>query len=194
MLQVKEKQLTREEIEKKLTPKQRKFCIEYLYDYNATRSYLMSYKQTTSASAAVLGHNLLKNVNIQQYIQLRKNTIEENIGLSKQMLIKELLKISNTSFAHIHNTWITKNEFQDLPRDTKDSIQEIQTRTVHHIDPVNETPIRIEQVKIKFYSKVTAISEILKSMGWNEPDKLEIIGNQKQVTNIQVNVITDDRG
>ena len=51
----------------KLTPKQKRFCEEYLIDLNATQGALRAgYSPKTAYS---IGQRMLKNVEVQNYIQ-----------------------------------------------------------------------------------------------------------------------------
>lgn len=53
---------------KELTPKQKKFCQEYLKDFNATRAYKTVYKVKNERSAQQSGSRLLSNVKVSKYL------------------------------------------------------------------------------------------------------------------------------
>lgn len=53
---------------KELTPKQKKFCQEYLKDFNATRAYKAVYKIKNDRSAQQSGSRLLSNVKVSEYL------------------------------------------------------------------------------------------------------------------------------
>lgn len=53
---------------KELTPKQKKFCQEYLKDFNAARAYKTVYKVKNDSTARTNGSRLLTNANISQYL------------------------------------------------------------------------------------------------------------------------------
>lgn len=53
---------------KELTPKQKKFCQEYLKDFNATRAYKAAYSVKKDTTAATQGSLTLRNPKVQQYL------------------------------------------------------------------------------------------------------------------------------
>lgn len=53
---------------KELTPKQKKFCQEYLKDFNATRAYKVAYSAKKDITARTNASKLLTNTNIQNYL------------------------------------------------------------------------------------------------------------------------------
>lgn len=58
----------------KLTPKQKRFCEEYLIDLNATQGAIRAgYSQKTAYST---GQRMLKNVEVQNYIQKHLEKIQ----------------------------------------------------------------------------------------------------------------------
>lgn len=60
----------RGEVMKKLTEKQKRFCEEYIIDYNATRAYKAVYKNCKSDNAAAACANkLLRNAKVKTYIE-----------------------------------------------------------------------------------------------------------------------------
>ena len=78
-----------------LTEKQKRFCEEYLIDLNAKRAYLVAYpsvkKEKTAASAAA---RMLKNVNIQKYLQELKQERESRVLVSQDDVIKAIQEIA----------------------------------------------------------------------------------------------------
>ncbi len=52
---------------KKLTEKQKRFCEEYLIDYNATRAYKAVYNCKSDNTAAACANKLLRNVKVKSY-------------------------------------------------------------------------------------------------------------------------------
>ncbi len=78
-----------------LTEKQKRFCEEYLIDLNAKRAYLVAYpsvkKEKTAASAAA---RMLKNVNIQKFLQELKQERESRVLVSQDDVIKAIQEIA----------------------------------------------------------------------------------------------------
>ena len=78
-----------------LTEKQKRFCEEYLIDLNAKRAYLVAYpsvkKEKTAASAAA---RMLKNVNIQKFLQELKQERESRVLVSQDDVINAIQEIA----------------------------------------------------------------------------------------------------
>lgn len=162
-----------------LTMKQKIFCREYIYDWNATRSYLTAYPKTTNnGSARVLAHRLLTKVNIQKYITDIQNDLEKIAGISRMKIINEHMKLAFSSIADLHNTWIERKKFDELTETEKACISEIstQTRTVFQEEGGISIPVVIEFVKIKLYDKQKALDSISKMLGYDAPVKTEVTG------------------
>lgn len=167
-----EKQYTIDELKEKLTEKERIFCHEYIVDWNGSRSARVAgYSEKTSCEIA---HENLRKPHIKQYIAFIKNNLEEESGITKLRNLKELAKIAYSSIAHMHNTWIERKDFETLTDDQKSAIESIDTKTVtvNFDDTVKE----VEYVKISLFSKQAAITEINKMMGYNAPEKKELMG------------------
>ena len=78
-----------------LTIKQRTFCDYYLADKNrnATKAYQEAYPDTSYMVAAAAAARLLKNVNVQKYIESEINRLLEKLDIKKEDVLKELKSI-----------------------------------------------------------------------------------------------------
>lgn len=159
-----------------LKPEWRLFCQEYIFDWNGTRAYQAAYPDAKYDSASVNATKLLRNAKIQSYIEEIQKDLEKQAGLSRLKVLGELKKIAFTSIAHLHNTWITRKEFEELTEDQKDCISEIQTKIIptKHGD--------IEEVKVKLFDKHKAIDQINKMLGYNEPDKVDLTSKGQKIS------------
>jgi phage terminase small subunit len=164
-----------------LTEKQKIFCQEYIYDWNATRAAKVAgYSEKTAGS---IGHENLTKPEIQAYITEIQKDLEKTAGISRLRILKEFEKIAFSSIAHLHDTWITRKEFETLTEEQKACISEIQTQTRKEEDFKGDT-VTIDFVKIKLYDKQKALDAISKLLGYNEPDKLKLLLPEKQVMEI----------
>jgi len=164
--------LTKKDIEKLLTDKQRRFCLEYVIDWNATRAAIKAgYKEK---SATVIAHENLRKPYIKKYLDFVRKDYEKLCGVSKMRQIREYSKIAYSSISHLHNTWIELKDFKNLTDEQKEAIESIETRTqVRSTGRGKKKLVRIEFVKIKLYNKIAALERIDKLMGYNEPEKIE---------------------
>ena len=75
-----------------LTDKQKRFCEEYVIDWNATRSAIAAgYSEKTAYS---IGQENLKKPEISGHIEKIKNNLQELSGISSLRIILELKRIA----------------------------------------------------------------------------------------------------
>ena len=172
------KEYTLDELNKKMTMKQKNFCHEYVVDWNASRAARAA-GYSKKACRQIGDQNLSKHY-IKQYINFIKNDFEFLCGISKTKQIQELNKIAYSSIAHLHNTWVELKEFEALTGDQKASIESIDTKTETRQITDSEN-IEINWIKIKLHSKQAAIAEINKMMGYHEPEKLDLSSGGKEI-------------
>ncbi len=182
---------------KGLTEKQKKFCREYIYDWNATRSYLEAYPNTKNAVVAVAAASrLLRNVKVQTYITDIQKDLEKLAGISRMRVMSEHMKLAFSSIAHLHNTWINRKDFESLTEEQKSCISEIDTKikTEYEYDPDNpkeKKPVSVEYVKIRLYDKQKALDSISKMLGYDAPIKIDANVNTFQLPDIQISPSDD---
>lgn len=178
----------------KLTNKQKKFCEEYIYDWNATRSYKAAYPNVKDDNvAAAASSRLLTYVKIKDYLELIQINLEKLAGISRKKVIDEHMKIAFSSIAHLHNTWIERKEFEKLSDAEKACIAEISTQVRYLQEGEDKTPLQVEYVKIKLYDKQKALDSITKMLGYEAPSKTELTGKNGSplITSIQIEVINN---
>ena len=159
---------------RKLTPKEERFCYEYLAcGMNATKAAIKAgYSKKTATEIG--RQNLLKLV-IQERIQYMKDNLAETAGITATMIAAEHAKIAFNSIAHLHNTWIELKEFNQLTDDQKACIQEISTK-VMKVKSYDGVTNDVEYVRIKLYDKQRALDSLTNLLGFNAPVKKEITG------------------
>lgn len=78
-----------------LTEKQRRFCEEYLIDLNATRAYMAAYPSTKKEStAAACSYKLLRNAQIQKFLQELKQERQERVQVSQDEVLEAIQSIA----------------------------------------------------------------------------------------------------
>lgn len=156
-----------------LTPKQRKFCEEYIFDFNASRAAREAgYSEDTAGS---IGHENLKKPEIQAYISELQADLEKTAGISRLMVLREHQKMAFSSIAHLHLTWITRKNFETLTEDQKACIAQIETQTRMERNPIEDgDPIQVDYVKIKLYDKQKSLDSISKMLGYDSAQKIQI--------------------
>ncbi len=162
-----------------ITEKQKKFCREYIYDWNATRSYLAAYKDVKNDNvAAASASRLLRDVNIKAYIEQIQKNLEQTAGVSRMKVLQEHMKLAFSSIAHLHDTWIKRRDFEELTDDQKACIAEIDTKIKteyeYNPDSKEKDPISVEYVRIKLFDKQKALDAISKMLGYDAATKIDI--------------------
>lgn len=158
-----------------LTGKQKRFCEEYIFDFNASRAARVAgYSEDTAGS---MGSENLQKPEIKAYIAELQDDLGKTSGISRLKVLRELEKLAFSSIAHLHETWITRKEFDKLTDDQKACISEIQTQTRMESNPEEGAPpIQVDFVKIKLYDKLRAMEAINKMLGHDAPKKIEHSG------------------
>ncbi len=77
-----------------LTPKQKIFADEYLIDLNATRAYKVAYPRVKKDTvAATNGGRLLRNAEVENYIDERMKEREKRTEITQDRVLQELAKL-----------------------------------------------------------------------------------------------------
>lgn len=94
----------------RLTEKQKKFCDEYLFDFNATQAAIRA--GYSEKSAYSIGDENLKKPEIQKYISKLQKEAQERSDITRDGIIEELKKIG---FAEINmNSLKVKDKIKAL--------------------------------------------------------------------------------
>ena len=164
---------------KELKPEHKIFVQHYVIDWNATKAYQKVYPDSTYEAAMSSACDLLRNPNIKEYIKHVQENIEKYCGISQQKVLNEYMKIAFSSIADLHNSWVDRKLFEELTPELKACISEIQSRTRRIM--VGDEPAEVEEIKIKLFDKQRALENICKMLGYNEPDKINILGQKIEI-------------
>jgi len=145
-----------------LTDKQRRFCEEYIVDFNATQAAIRAgYSEKT---AAAIGAENLTKPNIQEFIRGLQKELSERTKITAEMVIQELAKIG---FSDIKNYFEGDQKQRDITR-----LDNKLTAAVSQIK-VTETEWeggRKVVKEFKLHDKVRALEDIGKHLGVFEKD------------------------
>lgn len=152
-----------------LTEKQKVFCREYIWDFNAARAARVAgYSEDSIYNIA--SENLTKP-EIQAYIKELQGNTAELAGISRLMIAEEHKKIAFSSIAHLHETWIERKEFDKLTDNQKSCISSIETQIKRIVNDFEA--FDVEFVKIKLYDKQKSLDSLVKMFGYSEPERVE---------------------
>ncbi len=173
-----DKKYTLDELEGKLTKKERIFCHQVIIDWNGSKAArIAGYSKKTCAE---IGYENLRKPHIEQYIAFIKEDLEKESGITKLKVLNELNKIAFSSISHLHDTWIQLKEFDDLTDDQRASIESIDTKTETRREE-GVPDILVNWVKIKLYAKGPSLDIINKMNGYYAPEKLDIRTPGKEI-------------
>lgn len=164
-----------------LTPKQKRFCEEYIIDLNATQAAIKAgYSEN---SAAEIGCENLVKPNIQNYISFLNEERQNATGITAKRVIEELGKIA---FSDIRELMTADNAVLDLKQvddDTAGAISAIE------VDEIRMEGMTIgETKKVKLWDKMRALDSLGKHFGLFEKD------NSQKKSEIAININSDEEG
>lgn len=178
--------------DKELTESQKVFCNEWIFDFNGSRAYHVAYPEASEETCRANASRLLANANIKAYCKSLQDNLAETSGISRLRVIREHEKLAFSSIAHLHNTWITRKEFEELTEDQKASIAEIITQTRFEKNPIEgEEAIQIDYVKIKLWDKQKSLDSINKMLGYDAPTKIDHSTLGKEIIPSAINLSID---
>lgn len=149
-----------------LSPKQKKFCQEYIVDLNATQAAIRAgYSQKTANEQ---GARLLANVSIKKLVSELKEKRAKRTEITADMVIKELAKIG---FSNIQDFIGGSNSISDISTIDKEkaaSVSSIETTTT--IRGKGEDQYAETSTKIKVWDKTKALEQLGRHLGIFEKD------------------------
>lgn len=169
---------TENKITEELNERQKKFCENYVVDWNGTRSYMDAYPDADYDSAKTNASRLLTNANIKSYIEECKNKTAELAGISALRIANEYKKIAFNSAAALRKGWDDVKDWDELTEEEKAIISEVETITTHRVTDDGSMLIE-KKLKYKTYDKQKALAELKKMFGYDSPEKVEHSGGIK---------------
>lgn len=147
-----------------LNEKQKRFGDEYLIDLNATQAAIRAgYSEKTAYSA---GQRLLKNVEVQAFIEERMKQRLERTEITQDMVLNELAKVG---FSDLRNVFTPMGGILD-PQDWDDStagaissVEVVRRQSGEYDEDGNPIPEHVH--KIKVWDKVSALEKMGKHLG-----------------------------
>jgi phage terminase small subunit len=184
--------------DKELTPKEERFCYEYVLHLNATKAAINAGYSEKSARSK--GCQLLTKVNIQNKIKRLQENLSETAEISALRVLKEHEKIAFSNAGQLRYGWIRFKEFESLTDDQKSCIQEISTKTIKRtlkqfVDgELTDDPIEEEWVKIKLYDKQKSLDSIKAMLGFDAPERKELSGKDGKplFDNVDLSKLSDN--
>jgi len=164
---------------KKLTPKQERYCLEYIKDLNATQAAIRAgYSSKTAYSA---GQRMLKDVEIKKRIKSMQAELAVDCKVTAEDIVNEFRKIA---FANVSDFMPAGNGPIDLSK-----LSRAKTAAISSIEitKTGSGKTAITKTKLKLHDKLSALMNLGKHVGIYEKDNEQsntpikfIITNKKQ--------------
>lgn len=167
------------ENEYNLTPKQERFCQEYIIDLNATQAAIRSGYSESSAQQ-IGSENLLKPV-IQNYISFLNEERQKITGITAKRVIEELGRIA---FSDIREVLTVDNALLDIKQLDDDTAKAIASIKISEDKSMGE--VIGETKEVKLWDKLKALDSLGKHFGIFDKD------NSQKKTDISINISNED--
>lgn len=169
----------------KLTEKQKRFCEEYLIDLNATQAAVRAgYSPKTAEQAAA---RLLRNVKVQEYLNILREKQSERTQITADMVLNELAAIAFTDRTELAQVVHRKGKDEETGEPYEYSAVEL-TQTKDLPDTAKKTIAGIKQgrngVEVSSYDKIKALELLGKHLGMFSERKEESNENSEIIFNI----------
>lgn len=149
-----------------LTEQQKKFCREYMKDFNGTQAAIRAgYSKKTSNEQAV---RLLANVSAQKFIkQLQEKNADKHEGLADE-LVEELKKIMRCDIRNFLDVGNSVKDISQLPPELSTCVESIKKSETEFGD--EDHGGTKSSIQFKLHSKMDAIEKLAKYVGLYEAD------------------------
>lgn len=161
----------------KLNPKHKLFVEEYLITLNAKRSYMAVYRVTNERSAEVMGEQLLRKLEVQEYLKEKFEERSKMLKIDALAVMEKNMQILDADYT-LAQEYIQDGQLEKLPDHLKRLVQGVEvTKTTNRTTSRNglEIEIETEKSKIKFMSKDKAKEELAKQLGAFSKDNERIL-------------------
>ncbi|MEO1390219.1 MAG: terminase small subunit [Cyanobacteria bacterium J06634_6] len=140
----------------KLTEKQKRFCEEYLVDFNATGAYIRA--GYSSRSASTNAGKLLVNAAAQAYLSLLRKRQTEGTEVTIERTLQEISRIAFcdiTQILEFDNKSLTLKDSRTLPQDITRAIESVTVQKTY--GPGDDGGLSIKKTA-KMHNKMAALN------------------------------------
>lgn len=131
-----------------LTPKQNRFCAEYLKDLNATAAAIRA--GYSPRSAEVAGSRMLRNRKVSQVVEEALARRQERIEVKSDDILRELLRLATTDIGKAFDEHGRMLPLKDMPEDVRRAISGLEVTSLGDGEVGTVT-------KVKFWDKVRGL-------------------------------------
>ena len=165
-----------------LTLKQQRFTTEYGIDLNATAAYTRAGYSARGNSAEASASRLLRNVKVQQAIQLKQNEAARRCEVTAENVLRETSALAFSDIRKLFNANGSPKLIHELDHATAASISSIEVAEMR-----SEGKVVGRVCKIKLWDKNCAQERLFKHLRLFDRDN-----RPKKLKHIQVSFIAGD--
>lgn len=111
-----------------MTDSQKKFCDEYLIDFNASRAYKVAYPNCKKDEVARANSSrLLTKANIKNYLNEQKEELKKRVNVTQEDVINELAKIAFADIRKLYSDTGSLKNIKDIDDDTAAALAGVET-------------------------------------------------------------------
>lgn len=148
------------------TEKQKRFCDEYLKDFNGSAAYIRAGHNVTPDVAKVMASKQLTNTNVRNYLAALKAKEEKKSEITREILVAELSKIALFDIRELYDDANALIDIKDFTDASAGAVAGIDT------DELFAGRKRIGySKKVKLHNKIAAIERLSKMFGYDAPVK-----------------------
>lgn len=142
-----------------LTPKERRFCDEYLISFNGTQAAIKAgYSKKTARNIA--NQNLAK-LHIQQYLSVRKKKMADKLELSQERVMQEIARIALFDFRKLFNENGSLKAIADMDDEAAAVLASVDVEELFEYVDKEKNHIGFTK-KLKTWNKVQALEMLAK--------------------------------
>jgi len=169
-----------------LTDQQRRFCEEYVKDFNVSQAMIRAgYSENYATRRASV---LLENVVVQEYLQSLRDGIQNRASVNLERVLSEYAKIA---FFDVRKLCDDNGEILPISQiddETAGAIVGIEVATTS----IGDDTVSVNIKKVRLSDKRAALDSICRIMGYNAPEKKELSGpdgGPLQIEGVDVKIV-----
>lgn len=156
---------------KKMTPKQKLFCDEYLVDLNATQAAIRAgYSKKT---AKVIGNENLTKPYIQEYIQKNREKLGKKLEITKEMILEGYRRLAFYDMRKFYDENGNLLQVSDLDEETSFALAGFEVTEEKDGNGKGQQVVIGYTKKIKTSDRKAALDSLCKVLGYNAPQQFE---------------------
>lgn len=165
----------------RLTPKQEKFCLEYLKCGNASEAYRQSYNAEKMKPESVnrKAKELLDNVKIRARLEELNEAAVTDAVMTRQEALERLSQFARTDLADLVEFGSYELGEDETGRPIIQAAWKIRDSVLQDpekMSAISELAATKDGIKIKTHSPLQAIQQLAKMQGWESATKHEVSG------------------